>query len=116
LGLRAEDIPLPSIEWVRPATEMVLHLPLPLFSYPGAILGTRVIERSGTGEFIAADFRKHAADRHPRKDLRHLARKPQRLHSLLSTHDRNGSLMPLASRSALPAAFLQRVWQDRPAR
>ena len=39
-GLRVEDIPLTSIEWIRTADELVVDLPLPRFTWPGAILGS----------------------------------------------------------------------------
>jgi len=38
-GLRAEDIPLPEIEWIRPASDLGFHLPKPFLSMPGALLG-----------------------------------------------------------------------------
>src|SRR5512146_1017091 len=38
-GLRAEDIPLPQIEWVRPASDLGFALRMPFTSTPGAFLG-----------------------------------------------------------------------------
>ena len=35
-GLRGEDIPLPQIEWIRPADELGFPLRIPLTSSPGA--------------------------------------------------------------------------------
>jgi hypothetical protein len=115
-GLRAEDIPLPSIEWVRPAVDMAYHLPLPLLSYPGAILGKRVIEGLGPVEFIGAEFDRMLLIATPDKIF---AISPENPNAFIRTFKQTvelGSLTPLPSRSALPAAFLQRIWQDLPAR
>ena len=38
-GLRSEDLPLPEVTWVRPATDLNIPLKMPPFSVPGAILG-----------------------------------------------------------------------------
>ena len=46
-GLRGEDIPLPSIEWVRPAAELGFRLPLPFLQWPGAVVGRRRVEGLG---------------------------------------------------------------------
>ncbi|MRR31621.1 hypothetical protein EG834_15120, partial [bacterium] len=54
-GLRAEDIPLTSIEWVRPVSALGFHLPFPRLSFPGAILGLRKVDELGEVEFLASD-------------------------------------------------------------
>ena len=115
-GLRGEDIPLPQIEWVRPADEMGFHLPLPFFQWPGAVVGKRKVEGLGEVEFIASDVRKLL-----------LVATPQKIYAISPADGRTfirsfrqiielGSLSPLPSYSVLPAAFLQQVWQDRSAR
>ncbi|RPJ43086.1 MAG: hypothetical protein EHM21_11990, partial [Chloroflexi bacterium] len=38
-GMRAEDIPLPDVEWVRRPADLATSLPLPPLHWPGAILG-----------------------------------------------------------------------------
>lgn len=115
-GLRGEDIPLPQIEWVRPADEMGFHLPLPFFQWPGAVVGKRKVEGLGEVEFIASDVRKLLLVATPLKiyaispaDGRTFIRSFRQIIEL-------GSLSPLPSYSVLPAAFLQQVWQDRSAR
>ena len=115
-GLRAEDIPLPEIEWVRPAAELGFHLPLPPLSTPGAVLGIRRVAELGTVEFIASDAasllvvaaRERVFAISP-QDERAFSRAFQRMIEL-------GSLTPLQPYSAQPAAFARRVWDDRPAR
>ncbi len=115
-GLRAEDIPLPRIEWVRPADELGFRLPLPFLQWPGAVIGKRNVEGLGTVEFIASDVRRLL-----------LVAMPDKIYAISPADERGfvrtyrhiielGSLTPIASRSVLPAAFLQRVWLDRLAR
>jgi len=115
-GLRGEDIPLPQIEWVRPAAELGFRLPLPFFQWPGAVVGKRKVEGLGEVEFLASDVR-----------LLLLVATPQKIYAISPADGRAfirsfrqiielGSLTPLPSYSVLPAAFLQKVWQDRPAR
>ncbi len=115
-GLRGEDIPLPEIEWVRPANEMGFRLPLPFLQWPGAVLGKRKIEGLGEVEFIASDLRTLLLVATPEKvyaispaDQRAFVRSFRLIIEL-------GSLTPIPSYSVLPAAFAQRVWSDRLAR
>jgi hypothetical protein len=115
-GLRGEDIPLPQIEWVRPATEMGFRLPLPFLQWPGAVLGGRKVEGLGEVEFIASDLRTLLLVATPKKvyaispaDERAFIRSFRLIIEL-------GSLSPIPSYSVLPAAFLARVWSDRLAR
>ena len=115
-GLRAEDIPLPEIEWVRPARELGFSLALPPLIAPGAVLGSRKVAELGTVEFMASEVDAlllvAARDRvfaiSP-QDGRAFNRAFQRMIEL-------GSLTPLPPYSAQPAAFARRVWDDRPAR
>ncbi len=115
-ALRAEDIPLPRIEWVRPADELGFRLPLPFLQWPGAVIGKRTVEGLGPVEFIASDVRRLL-----------LVATPERIYAISPADERIfvrtyrhiielGSLTPIPSRSVLPAAFLQRVWLDRLAR
>ncbi len=115
-GLRAEDIPLPQIEWVRPADELGFRLPLPFLQWPGAVVGRRKVEGLGPVEFIASDVRSLLLVATPEKvyaispaDERSFVRSYRRIIEL-------GSLTPIPSRSVLPAAFLERVWHDLLAR
>ncbi len=54
-GLRAEDIPMHEIEWLRTTNEMPYSIPLPRFSSPGSIIGIQQSEELGEMEFIASD-------------------------------------------------------------
>jgi hypothetical protein len=115
-GLRAEDLPLEAIEWIRPADELGFPLPLPLFTWPGAILGGHTVPDLGMVEFLASE-----------RDRLLLLATPQRIYAISPEDPRAfmrsfrrvlelGSLTPLAPFSAQPAAFLQRVWQNTLAR
>ncbi len=115
-GLRAEDIPLPQIEWVRPADELGFRLPLPFLQWPGAVVGWRKVEGLGPVEFIASDVRNLLLVATPEKVY---AISPADERSFVRTYRRIielGSLTPIPSRSVLPAAFLERVWHDHLAR
>ena len=115
-GLRVEDIPLPEIEWVRPAADLGYHLPLPPLSFPGAITGLRQVEELGQVEYMASDvdsmlliasFDKVYAI--SPEDTRGFVRSFQNAIEM-------GSITPLKAFSAEPAAFARRVWDDRVAR
>lgn len=115
-GLRGEDIPLPQIEWARPASELGFELRFPLFSTPGAYLGLTQVEGLGAVEFMASDRRnmlliatQHKVYVISPAEPRAFMRSFQRMIEL-------GSLSPLLSFSVRPAAFLARVWSDRLAR
>ena len=115
-GLRSEDIPLPEIEWVRPADEMGLQLPLPFIKWPGSILGTKFSADLGNIEYIGSDRTKIL-----------LIATPQKIYAISPGDTKNflrafqiaiemGSLSPLNSYSTRPAAFLQNIWKDNFAR
>jgi len=115
-GLRAEDIPLPDIEWVRPASDLVIDLPLPLLPMPGAIIGTRNVEGLGMVEFLASETRTMLLIATP---ARVYAISPSNPNAFMRSFQRIielGSLTPFRSYSTLPAAYLQGVWSDRTAR
>ncbi len=53
-GLRAEDIPMDSVLWVRSEAALREHLPVPLWRLPGAVLGKRSLRDGTPVEFFAA--------------------------------------------------------------
>lgn len=115
-GLRAEDIPLTEIEWVRPVSDLGFQLPLPRLSFPGAILGLRKIEELGEVEFLASDAASMLLIAVPKKVY---AISPEDRRSFMRAFQNAielGSLSPLPAYSAEPAAFARRVWDDRVAR
>lgn len=115
-GLRAEDIPLTEIEWVRPASDLGFNLPLPPLSFPGAVLGIRKVEELGETEFLASDTASLLLIAAPRKMY---AISPEDTRGFLRAFQiaiEMGSLSPLPAYSAEPAAFARHVWDDRVAR
>jgi hypothetical protein len=112
-GLRSEDIPLTEVEWVRPAAESGYHVPQPLFSWPGALLGTQHVHELGDVEFVASDMSHLLLIATTHKVY---AISPQDTRAFVSNFQRAlelGSLSPLKAHSARPAAFLRQVLQDR---
>lgn len=115
-GLRAEDIPLPRIEWVRPAADLTMNLPLPRLSTPGAVLGSVHVPNLGPVEFMASsadDLLLIATDE------RVYAISPEDSEGFLRAFGQTmelGSLTPLSSVSVLPAAYLSSIWADTTAR
>lgn len=115
-GLRGEDIPLPDIEWVRPASDLAFNLPLPRLSWPGAVLGSLNVRDLGPVEYIGSD-----------RSILLLVATPNRIYAISPADPmafvrafqyatEMGSISPLHSFSARPAAFLRGVWGDTPAR
>jgi len=115
-GLRGEDIPLPEIEWVRPADELGYSLPLPFLPLPGAYLGSRTVSGLGVVEFIASSRRKMLLVATPEKVY---AVSPKDVSGFMRTFQQAaemGSLEPVVSQSIQPLAFFQRIWISLPAR
>ena len=115
-GLRAEDIPLPQIEWVRPASELGFALRLPLGASPGAILGILNVEGLGTVEFIASDSRTMLLVATPNKVYAISPADPRAFIRSFRQVIEMGSLTPLVYYSTRPTVFLEKVLSDRPAR
>jgi hypothetical protein len=115
-GLRAEDIPLPDVEWVRPASDLAFRLPLPFWPAPGSILGTINVPDLGPVEFMAADLASMLLIATPHKVYAISPADPQSFVAAFQRVVEMGSLSPLPRATTLPAAYLQFVWSDRLAR
>jgi len=112
-GLRIEDIPVNSVEWVRLANESGFHVTLPSFTWLGAILGSKEIHNLGSVEFIASSVERLVLIAAHHKVY---AISPQDPKAFIASFQRfleMGSLSPIPSRSAKPAAFIRGVWQNR---
>lgn len=115
-GLRREDIPLNSIEWIRSANEMGFHIPLPPGSLIGSILGKRTIEGLGVVEFIATQ---PASMLLVATQNRVFAISPQEWRAFIRTYstvNEMGSLEPLKAQSIRPRFLLITLWKDKLAR
>ncbi|HEY9075420.1 MAG TPA: PH domain-containing protein [Anaerolineaceae bacterium] len=115
-GLRSEDIPLPEIEWVRPASDLTFDLPVPLFSWYGALRGTINVEGLGPVEFLGAEMNQLLLVATPRKIYAISPANPKDFLKAFRRVFELGSLTPFSSFSAAPSAFLLRVWSDKNAR
>jgi hypothetical protein len=115
-GLRAEDIPLPSIEWIRPANELGFALRRPFGSSLGAYLGTLRVEGLGPVEFIASDPRTMLLVATPSKVYVISPQDPNAFMRVFRSMIELGSLSPLVSRSVRPVAFVGHLWDDLVAR
>ena len=112
-GLRREDIPLGSIEWVRPGDEVGFRLPLPWLRWPGAILGRRMVSEFGPVEFIGSEVKHLILVATPGRVF---ALSPENTKAFMATYrqvNELGSLVPLPAQSVYPRVFIGRVWEDR---
>ena len=115
-GLRAEDIPIPDIEWLRPASDLVLPLPMPRLTWPGAYSGTVQVPDLGPVEFMASDRARMLLVATPSKIYVISPADPGAFSIAFRHATELGSLAPLRSYSARPAAYISHVWDDRAAR
>ncbi len=112
-GLRAEDIPLAEVEWVRRTTDLAYDLPLPPLSIPGAILGIRSTEELGPMEFMASDDQRLVLIATRQKVFIISPADPDGFIRSFQSGLELGSLVPFAPFSTRPAAYLAKVWSDR---
>jgi hypothetical protein len=115
-GLRAEDIPIRDVEWVRPVSDLGFTLPLPFLHLPGAVLGHVRTRELGVVEFMASDIETMLLVATPGKVYAISPEDPRGFVKAFRNTFEMGSLQPLASRSVQPTAYLARVWQDPLAR
>jgi hypothetical protein len=115
-GLRAEDIPIPDIQWVRPASDLVLPLRMPPLAWPGALLGVVNVADIGPVEFLASERSSMLLIATPTKVYAISPADPGGFSKAFRRTTELGSLAPLPSYSARPAAYINHVWSDRPAR
>ncbi len=115
-GLRAEDIPLTDIEWVRLATDLPFSLPRPRLTWPGAMLGARGARELGMVEYLASGPQNLTLIAVPNRVYAISPTDPKGFIRAVQTSNELGSLAPFNPLSAQPAVFLRRIWQDRLAR
>ncbi len=115
-GLRAEDIPISEVEWVRPVSDLPYRLRLPLISWPGALLGTTHLRDLGAVEFLAAEVETLLLVATARHIYAISPADPKAFMRAFRGTMELGSIDPLPSLSVQPAAYMQVIWQDRLAR
>jgi hypothetical protein len=115
-GLRSEDIPIDTIQWVHPASELERPLLLPWLHWPGALVGKRSVPGLGEVEFMASNRSALLLIGTAEKVY---AISPKNTREFLSTYQRLselGSLTSLPARSVFPTFLLARIWSSRVAR
>lgn len=112
-GLRAEDIPLPKVEWVRSVHDLGYSLPLPPLAMPGAILGSRNSAELGPVEFMASDLDTMLLVATSEKVYAISPAMPEQFTRAFQRSMELGSITPMPALSVKPAAFLSGVWQAR---
>lgn len=112
-GLRVEDIPLPEIEWVRPAEELGETLARPLLATPGAYLGAVRSPNLGEVEFMASELQRAVVVASNRKVIVVSPEDPAGFIKAFQLAAEMGSLTPLDSTSTHPGAFVSQVLKDR---
>lgn len=115
-GLRREDIPLNTVEWIRPASELGFRLPLPWLRLPGSILGTRKVPELGQVEYIASDTAHMILVATSEKVFAISPEHPNQFMSFFRQVNELGSLSPIDAQSVYPTVLIGRVWEDRLAR
>jgi hypothetical protein len=116
-GLRLEVIPMNTVQWVRPASDLQGTLRLPRLRWPGAVLGTRRLPGGSTViEFMASQTDGLLVVAAPG---RLIAISPENPDAFLRTYQHFielGSLLPPTPQSVHPTVVITRVWRSRPAR
>jgi len=115
-GWRREDIPLNSIEWVRPANEMGFHIPKPWLILPGSFLGTRRVEGLGQVEYVATQSEKLVLVAVENKVFIISPDEPKAFMSTYTVINELGSLDPIEAQSVRPKALFLSIWNDLIAR
>ncbi len=115
-GQRLEDIPMNTVLWVRPASDLKERLPLPWFFWPGSVLGIRRHPAAGVVEYMASTTHSLILIATPGHIY---AISPADRQAFLASYNRLaelGSLTPITARSIRPSLWIGRVWSDQPAR
>ena len=115
-GWRREDIPLNSIEWVRPASEMGFHIPKPWFILPGSLLGKRRVESLGLVEYAATQAENLILIVLEHKIFIISPKDPKAFMSTYTVINELGSLDSIEARSVRPKTLLLSIWNDQIAR
>jgi hypothetical protein len=117
-GLRAVDIPMDRVLWIRSRDEIRTPFPLPLIRWPGGISGLslRAHPRIGRVEYMAATLHGMV---YIGTAERVYAISPENSLEFLQVYRRMtelGSLSPIQKRSEYPTFLLADFWQAKPAR
>jgi hypothetical protein len=115
-GLRIEDIPLNDIEWIRPADDLSIPLPLPALPLPGGLLGVRRHPDLGAVEFIASDASKLLLIATAKRVFAISPDDPATLTQTFARATEMGSLAPVEAKSVYPSFVVSQAWESGIAR
>jgi hypothetical protein len=115
-GLRVENIPMDTVQWVYRQKEYKGSLPLPRLRWPGSVMGIRRLPDGNTIEYMASNANQLILI--GTKD-RTFAVSPDDPDDFLSSFQNLmefASLTPIDASSIYPSFLLARIWQARAAR
>ncbi|MCZ2128371.1 MAG: PH domain-containing protein [Anaerolineales bacterium] len=115
-GLRAENIPLSDIEWIRPADDLTVPLKLPPLSLPGALLGTRRHPDLNLVEFVASDAKKMLLVATAKRVFVISPQDPAALTQTFARAAEMGSLISAQAQSVYPSFVVSQAWRSGLAR
>lgn len=112
-GLRTEIIPIREIQWIRPTSDLVLTLPNPKLTLPGAYLGIRNIEGLGKVEYLADRLKGALLVAAPQVVY---VISPEDAHGFINYYSKGvelGSLENVTAESIQPSFIIGKLWDDR---
>lgn len=115
-GLRDEQIPMDVIEWVHPADDLEPAVPLPVFRWPGGILGTRLMPGGGRVEFLASTTKDMLVIATPKIAYVISPSRPEEFQSTYHNLVELGTVSPITPHSVHPGLLINRVWSSPTAR
>jgi hypothetical protein len=115
-GFRAEDIPMANVLWVQILEESDAPIALPLFHWPGAVLGTQNVSDLGLVEFIASQTEGLVLIGTPGKVFAISPQERDRFLQVFREKTELGSLAPFSPFSAYPRFLPLDIWRLSPIR
>lgn len=115
-GLRAEDIPITQVEWVRPVETLDQYLDLPRIRWPGSILGEQHSDDAVVVEFLASDSRSLIMVATSKRIFVISPANSKHFLQVFQEQVELGSLKPLAPRSVRANFLLAEIWESPIAR
>jgi hypothetical protein len=115
-GLRVEDIPMDRIMWIQMSSQFKGKLPLPWHSWPGAVLGKRLLADMTPIEYLSASRRQMVLIGAANQIYAISPEKPAEFLQTFTRLAELGSLASIPPQSQRPSFLLKRLWDDAPAR
>ena len=115
-GLRAEQIPVSDIEWVRPLSGMSRPFPMPFFRLPGGLRGVRHHPDLGPIEFMASEEQSLLLVASSRQVFAISPENPDLFLQDIQHAIEMGSLSPALPKSVYPSFVVAQAWESSLAR